>query len=357
MKINLLAPINSLGYGVTGLNVLKSLSDLHSQDVSLNVIGSPSVNNNNDAELVRKCLDKGRFFSYDAPCIKIWHQHDMAQFVGRGKRIGFPIFELDKFNDVEKHQLESLDMIFVCSEWAKKVILENIKISEENVKVIPLGVDSSIFKESSMPVDTPTRFLNCGKWEIRKGHDVLVELFNLAFNEDDNVELFMMCSNPFLKDNETMEWIDLYKNSKLGSKIHIIPYQRTQEEVYNIMSQVHCGIFPSRAEGWNLEVLEMMACGKHIITTDYSAHTEFCNIYNCQLIPISETETAYDGKWFHGQGNWAKFDNQAKIAAIQHMRDIHLLNTQGRLKVNSAGLDTAKQFSWHNTGRKILDVI
>jgi glycosyltransferase involved in cell wall biosynthesis len=236
MNINVVAPINQLGYGITGLNVVKTLNQ--DNNISLFMIGQPQVTNQEDADIISECIKNAHFFDSNAPCIKIWHQHDMAQFAGRGQRIGFPIFELDKFNDIEKHQLESLDIIFVCSEWAKNVVLDNIKVTDSKIKIIPLGVDSSIFKPSEMPKDCPTRFFNCGKWEIRKGHDKLVDIFNSAFNENDNVELFMMCENPFCTEQEQKEWINLYKNSKLGSKIHIIPRQNTQEEVYNIRDDV-----------------------------------------------------------------------------------------------------------------------
>lgn len=355
MNINVLSPINQLGYGITGLNVVKALSQ--ENNVSLFMIGQPQVTNQADADTISKCIKNAAFFDVDAPCIKIWHQHDMAQFAGRGKRIGFPIFELDKFNDMEKHQLSTLDSIFVCSEWAKTVILNNINISPESIYVIPLGVDSSIFKPSEIQKGNPTRFFNCGKWEIRKGHDKLIDIFNSAFNENDNVELFMMCENPFCTEQEQQEWINLYKNSKLGSKIHIIPRQDTQQEVYNIMQQMHCGIFPARAEGWNLELLEMMACGKYVITTDYSAHTEFCNSNNSLLIPVKETEMAYDGKWFHGQGSWARLDDNAIGHAIKHMSYIHNLNMSDNLSINEAGIKTSQEFSWKNTGRKILNAL
>lgn len=355
MNINVVAPINQLGYGITGLNIVKALS--LDNNISLFVIGQPQVTNQEDANIISQCIKNSHFFDVDAPCIKIWHQHDMAQLAGRGTRIGFPIFELDKFNDVEKHQLQSLDKIFVCSEWAKKIILNNTNLKNSNVTIIPLGVDSSIFEASKMSTNVPTRFFNCGKWEIRKGHDVLVNIFNDAFNEDDDVELLMMCENPFCTEQEQNEWINLYKKSKLGSKIHIIPRQNTQQEVYNIMSQTHCGIFPARAEGWNLELLEMMACGKHVIATDYSAHTEFCNSNNTLLIPIKETETAYDGKWFHGQGNWAKIDNDAIECTIEHMRKVHTLNKNNQLSINEHGVQTAQKFTWVNSGRNILNVI
>lgn len=353
--INLLTPINQLGYGITGLNVTKSLSKL--TDVSLWCIGQPQVTSEEDANILRSCIVRGQLADFNAPCIKIWHQNDMTQFVGKGKRIGFPIFELDKFNEIEKHHLNSLDSIFVCSEWAKNIVIDQINISKDSVHVIPLGVDLSIFQPCELPETKTTRFYNCGKWEIRKGHDALVNIFNKAFDSSDDVELIMMCENPFYTETEQKEWINLYKESKLGDKITIIPRQPTQKEVYNIMKQCHCGIFPSRAEGWNLELLEMMAIGRHVITTNYSAHTEFCTSANSYLAPVNETEIAYDGKWFHGQGNWAKLDNNAIEYMIESMRKVYTLHKTESLHKNTNGIETAQNFTWENSARKIIDVI
>ena len=350
--INIVSPINQLGYGITGLNVVKSLSQI--TDVALFCVGSPNVTNRFDASIIQKSLDNAKYIDFDAPCIKIWHQNDMTQFAGRGKRIGFPIFELDKFNDLEKHHLNSLDQIFVCSSWAKNVISNNIDIDVDNIKVIPLGIDNTIFKPSDMPKSDKTIFFNCGKWEIRKGHDILVDLFNMAFDQNDNVELWMMCENPFLTEEEQSIWHNLYLKSKLGNKIRIISRKGSQEEVYNIMSNTHCGIFPSRAEGWNLELLEMMGCGKQVITTYYSAHTEFCNVENSYAVPINNYELAKDGKWFHGQGNWAKIGNEQKIQMIKHMRYIHNCRQNNNLLINQAGIETAKVYSWDNTAREII---
>jgi glycosyltransferase involved in cell wall biosynthesis len=350
--INIVSPINQLGYGITSLNIVKSLSKITS--VSLWPIGQPQVTNQEDANIISNAIKNGQFTKFDAPCIKIWHQNDMTQFVGFGKRIGFPIFELDKFNDLEKHHLNSLDKIFVCSEWAKTVIVNETILDDKNVHVIPLGVNTDIFKPSPYPNTKTTRFFNCGKWEIRKGHDILVELFNEAFETQDDVELILMCDNPFYSKEDQEKWEKLYLNSKLGDKIRIIPRQSTQEEVYSIMAQTHCGVFPSRAEGWNLELLEMMACGKHVITTEYAAHTEFCNSNNAHLTKISSHELANDGKWFYGQGNWAKIGPQEKASMIEHMRLIHNMHKNNALSINTHGIDTANTFTWNNSARKIL---
>lgn len=351
--INIISPINQLGYGVASLNIVKHTSKI--TDVAFWPIGQIQVTNQEDFDSIQYCIENSKKPDFDAPCIRIWHQNDMSQFVGRGKKIGFPIFELDKFNDIEKHHLSSLDKIFVCSDWAKQVILENIEITSDNVSVIPLGVDSNIFKpQSTYASKDKTIFFNCGKWEIRKGHDILAEVFNKAFEKHDNVELWMMCENPFLSKEEEAYWKNLYLNSKLGEKIKILPRLATQNDVYNVMKNAHCGIFPSRAEGWNLELLEMLSCGKHVITTKYSAHTEFCNKENAHLLEIKEKEVAYDGKWFHGQGSWAKIGTEEKNNLIEIMRSLHTKNINGELDTNNNGISTAKEYSWENTARKIM---
>jgi glycosyltransferase involved in cell wall biosynthesis len=347
--INIIAPINQLGYGIASLNIVKALSKI--EDVSLWPIGQPQVTNEEDAKVIRECIDASKYPDFNAPCIRIWHQHDMSQFVGRGERIGFPIFELDKFSDLEKHHLANLNKVFVCSSWAKEVVREQLNI--DSVSVIPLGVDTSVFKPSKIKDGEDTVFLNCGKWEVRKGHDILVDIFNQTFDVSDKVQLWLLPTNPFLSEEEKTAWHNKYCQSKLGSKIRILPRFNTQEEVYSVMQKVHCGIFPSKAEGWNLELLELMACGKPVITTNYSAHTEFCNRDNALLVDIKETELAYDNKWFFGQGNWAKISKEQIDQFSDYMKQVHNANMSGSLTVNTAGIETAQKFSWNNTAEII----
>lgn len=356
--MNIIAPINQLGYGITGLNIVKSLYQ-SGHRVALWCLGQPQVTNQNDADIISEVLKNAQLFNYTDPCVRIWHQHDMSQFVGKGTRIGFPIFELNTFSDIEKHHLNSLDKLFVCSKWAKNVAIQNLTISSDNIHVIPLGVDISIF--NTQPSSAPnissdkTIFFNCGKWEIRKGHDVIPEIFSRAFNKDDNVELWMMCGNPFLKESEQLAWENLYKSSKLGNKIRFISRVQTQEEVYNIMNMTDCGLFPARAEGWNLELLEMMACGKHVITTNYSAHTEFCTDKNSHLIEINQYEVAYDGKWFFGdKGDWASLSDDQINQAAEYCRSIHRLKQETESIVNLPGIETANNFTWKNSASEIL---
>lgn len=353
MNINIIGPINQLGYGITVLNIVKSLSV--NNRVSLFPIGQPQVTNQKDADIISNCIENSKFFDYEAPCIRIWHQHDMSQFVGRGTHIGLPIFELDTLNDLERHHLSYPKKIFVCSHWAKEVLINN-NIKQE-IQVVPLGVDKNIFQPCEITNRDKTIFFNCGKWEIRKGHDILPIIFNKAFDENDKVELWMMNSNPFLSDQETKEWQRKYTNTKLGNKIRFISKKNTQQELFDIMSQVDCGIFPSRGEGWNLELLELMACGKHVITTNYAAHTEFCNKNNSFLVNITSLEKAFDNKWFFNQGNWANIGEDQIEQFVYFMNHVHNQRQNSRLSVNINGIETSNEFTWANTSNKIQEYV
>ncbi len=354
--INLMAPINQLGYGVASLNILKALQE--KTEVALFPIAQPQVTNQADADAVRRGIEAANTFDSNAPCIKIWHQNQMAERIGSGKFIGFPIFELDTFNSLEKHHLNSCEHLFVCSEWAKRVCLNNLRFGEHRIHVVPLGVDTRVFVGDALQVlpdsrPSSTVFFNCGKWEVRKGHDILIDAFKKAFPGDEDVQLWMMCQNPFNSPNEDKYWHDKYDDPR----VKILPRVESQEEVYNIMMKTDCGVFPARAEGWNLEALEMMACGKQVIITDFSAHTEFCTKENSMLVTIDDREIAYDGKWFHGQGNWAKIEENQIKQVVQHMRNVHKRVQNHENTFNQAGLETASRFSWSNSAQKIMEAL
>ena len=90
----------------------------------------------------------------------------MSQFVGSGTRAGFPIFELDTFTELEKAHLSQLDSLIVCSDWARKVCLENGVVGDNSrpvISVAPLGVDGQVFKPHLSTRKT-TVFFNCGKF-------------------------------------------------------------------------------------------------------------------------------------------------------------------------------------------------
>lgn len=349
-ELNIQAPINPLGYGTTSYNLILALSKRF--EIALWPIGqiAPPTNSKEAERILKTAIDNQSNFNPQAASLRIWHQFEMAQRIGRGIAVGMPIFELDTFDNREKRHLGSLDRVFVCSEWAKKVVHDQMS-EHVDVRIVPLGVDTDVFKDvPNHGFEDKFVFLNIGKWEIRKGHDVLIEAFNKAFERNDSVELWMMNHNPFLSDVQEKEWHRMYKNSKLGDKVKILPRVQTAEEVATIMAQTQCGVFPARAEGWNLELLEMMAVGRPVIATNYSAHTEFCNEENCRLVSVSKKEEAWDGIWFKGQGNWAALDKGVVDELVYLMQSEYEVGPS----FNRSGVETAKKYTWENSANAVV---
>ena len=203
----------------------------------------------------------------------------------------------------------------------------------------------------------PTVFVNIGKWERRKGHDFLAESFSNAFTPRDNVILKLLSQNYTFKQKINDEWAQRFLLSPMGSRVQLVPRLRTQGAVAEMIAGCDCGVFPSRAEGWNLGLLECMSVGLNVIATDYSAHTEFVSEANCRVVHVDETEAAHDGFWFHGQGNWGKLGASQMEQMVHHLREVHRLKQEGALVRNDAGIATAKAFSWRRTAESLLQAV
>jgi glycosyltransferase involved in cell wall biosynthesis len=345
-NINMVCPIGYTGYGITSLNILKEL--YHKCDITLFNIGDiGGVNFTDELSLIESCVKKQPFYGNESTILKIWHQHDLSMRPGKGKYCVFPFFELDTLSNLEIHQLNSTDLIFTASAWSKNVLHNNGIIKP--IIICPLGVDTTIFKPLSIKPHYKYIFFHIGKWEKRKSQDIIIECFNKAFTTDDDVELWFFPYNPFLTESEQDYWLKMVQTCKLSDKIKILPRLQTQYELAKYINMADCGIFVSRAEGWNNEILETMAINKPVIVTNYSAHTEYCNEDNSILINISSTEKAFDNKWFNGQGNWAKIADPEKDDIIENMRMVYKNN----IRLNPKGLQTARLFSWEKTAEII----
>jgi glycosyltransferase involved in cell wall biosynthesis len=193
-----------------------------------------------------------------------------------------------------------------------------------------------------------------GKWEIRKSHDKIAKA--LARFKDRNIKVIIACENPFSSPEENNAWLNMF--SALGDKCLVARRCALHEDFAQLYNQVDCLISPSRAEGWNLPVLEAMACGKHVITTNYSAHTQFCIKDNSRLIEIDNVEPAFDGKFFNGTGgNWASFEDSQFEQLCNHIDSVILEKESGSLNINNNGIKTAEIFSWINTSNKIMEAV
>lgn len=331
--INLVAPINQLSYGYVSSEILYN----YPTKCRLHTIG-----NIHPSKKYEKIVSESLAISHPyelGPSLRIFHEFDLALHAGF-PRLSYSFFELDRVSSMSLSHLRYQHRVIVPTKWAASV-LDKQNITSE---VVPLGVAEE-FQPCSQP-ESP-RFAVIGKFEVRKGHDILPELFAKALPND--AELWCFTDNPFCDKVETEQWRNKFRE-QLGSRVSFFP---RQESIVSYLEKCHAGIFISRGEGWNLGCLEMMAMGKHVIATNYSGHTEYCTSKNAYLIDVDELETAYDGKWFFGQGKWASIKDKQKDQIIDAIRDSY--NNYSR--INYDGIETGKRYTFKSCAEQINDVV
>jgi len=359
MNLNVFAPVtNCTSYGLVSINLLRHLKDNY--DITLFTTGQVTVDDEQDKYWLKTCIDRQEDIDQTAPYIRIYHQFDLASRIGRGFFVGFPIFELTHFNKRELGHLKTPDILVVASHWAKEIIKNELGIE---AKVVPLGVDTNIFDykrpipENLKPTKPTCIFLNIGKWEYRKGHDFLINCFVKAFNHSDSVELWLCPHNFFINKQQEQEWLGKYR-CKLSDKIKIFPRLTTQLEVADLISACTAMVQPSRAEGFDLPLIEGLSMKKWAIATNYAAHTEFCTPENSMLINVDKLELARDDTFFReGTGEWAHLGKSQEEQTINYMREIYDRFHSTGLTPNEAGRKTAEKFSWKNSAEKLKMVL
>lgn len=344
MSINLNAGPNTTGYGCVATNILHQL-ELLGAEPCLFPIGEPDLETQELLLTYNKAFSRQSHYSSKNPGLRIWHQFSMAERYSSKLNAGLTFFELDTLKNNEINHLNSLDILFVASEWAKQVVDNHCSV---DCRVVPMGVNTEIFRPQKDRPNGSYKFFTTGKTEYRKGHDVLLEAFESAFGPDCDVELHIKWHNPFLSQTDRDAWTRYYKQSSLANKIFFHETDN-QIELAEMIRGCDCGVYPTRAEGFGLGLLEAIACDKHLISTDYSGHVDFCKMANADLVHISEKEKASDGIWFFGDGKWAKWNDQAKSDLIDKMRKAY----KERIYGSPNREEVLKKYNWETTTKEI----
>lgn len=338
---------NATSYGIASINLILALERAGINTQTIPIGHRSDFYQEQD---LTPSLKRGEEFDLYAPHLRIYHQFDLASHNGYGPTFGFPIFETNAFTQQEIHQLNSVHSLFVCSKWAKDVIKENGIV--QNTDIVNLGVDTEVFKPSE-PVDGPFTFFFPGKFEYRKGFDILTEVFEKTLTVNDDFRLVLLPTNIFI-GNGNNEWAESIMKSKLRDKITILSRLEHHSQVSELYRQSDCVVSFSRAEGWNLPLLEALSCGRHVIATNYSAHTEFLTNDNAMLVEMPDREIAIDGVFFDGKkGVWAKHTEQT----INDLADCVRTAYKRGKEINKNGIETAKKFSWDNSAKQIISAL
>lgn len=264
-----------------------------------------------------------------------------------GKKIAYNVWETTRQPDDFFENLKKFDQVWVPSEWQKKCTIEQ-GISSKKVKVVPEGVDGEMFKPLEEPIKNKKfTFLLVGRWDYRKSIKEIIKSFTEVFSEKENVELIISVDNPFASDglNSTEERL---KKFGIKNKNIKILHHMNKNDYVNLLKSVDVFLSCARSEGWNLPLIEAMACGIPATYSNWGAQLEFAENKGIPIDIIGEVPAAVDNNesWIkNAPGNFCEpnfEDLKKKMREIYENYDTYK---------NKALLDSTiirEKFSWKN---------
>lgn len=362
--VNFYAPINSLGYGVHTYNFMRALDKS-----GMNLALFPMSNNMEFSDLlIEKWLNNAKAFSKDDLGVMIFHEQYMNKFYGR-KRIGFPVFELDLLKeDIEK--LKTLDVILQTSTYFKDYLNS---LGFNNVYVVPEGYSANISKtnfedKKELLKSRGVVFSHVGKFESRKSSLDILRVFTYALQDiGKNCILIAHMINIFEPNwlniikscLETMAYrVDLETESMISFRnrnLNIIVPKGRLHDISEVYDQSHFGIYLSKAEGWNLPLIESIASGLPCITTNWTGQSEYLKNYPIELIVNKgNSVVANDGRWFFGnRGNWTEPDLSHTKEILKRVASM----PEKYLELRQDCFNAIKDFTWDNSAKVFNNVL
>lgn len=230
------------------------------------------------------------------------------------------------------------------------------------IQVAQYGVDPVQFtpngpRDRLGEADDTFVFLSVFGWSDRKGPDVLVRAFLEEFTADDPVALIIKTYRAANGDFP-MEWYDQLASGVPKArppKVRIISVETTPDQMANLYRGADCFVLPTRGEGVGLPILESMACGVPVITTGWSAHTDFFGPSSGYVIPyrLDRAHPLWYTDLYQPDQLWAEPDSGALQAL---MRRAYTFREEAKAK-GQHGRSVAEQWTWRHSGAQFIQAI
>ena len=197
-----------------------------------------------------------------------------------GPKIAYNVWEstLQPWDFFER--LKDYDEVWVPSKWQRDCMIDQ-GYDPSRIQVVPEGVDSQVFFPESVETleifkDGRFKFLLFGRWDYRKSTKEVIETFLKTFGPEEPVDLIVSIDNPWGESLDgfktTEERLENY--GLLDPRVKILHFP-SREEYIKILKTGHVFVSCARSEGWNLPLIEAMACGTPSIYSNCSGQLEF----------------------------------------------------------------------------------
>nr|WP_257958837.1 glycosyltransferase family 1 protein [Bacillus sp. V3-13] len=227
--------------------------------------------------------------------------------------------------------VKSCDIIFAISDTTKQDAVEQLNINPEKIKVIYGGLCDHFSRENQL-METKWNgtkkpyILYVGGCDYRKNLDRLIEAFAKVNHRLKNKYQLIIAGN-IPEDQRFFIKLNI-KKANVTEDVLFTGFV-SNEELVQLYKGAELFAFPSLYEGFGLPVLEAMACGVPVLTSNTSALKEIAG------------EAAY-------------LVNPKNINEIAQGMEHLLTNTETRNTLVKRGFKRVKQFQWTNVAKRVL---
>ena len=269
-----------------------------------------------------------------------------------GPKIAYNVWESTLQPEGFFNKLLEYDQLWFPSQWQADCTIAQ-GADPNKVKVVPEGVDTKTFYPEDPQttldyVDGRFKFIIFGRWDYRKSTKEMIETFLKEFKPNEPVDLIVSIDNPFSGDNfkTTEERLEHYGFTDERIKLKHFP---SREDYITYMKNGHVFLSCARSEGWNLPLIEAMACGTPAIYSACCAQMEFAKNKGLPVKVIGE-KPALDANYNHFNtvvGNYYEpdFGDLARV-----MRDSFENYTDHKKRALEEAKLIHRDFNWDRIG-------
>jgi autotransporter strand-loop-strand O-heptosyltransferase len=270
-----------------------------------------------------------------------------------GPKIAYNVWESTLQPEHFFNKLKEYDQIWVPSQWQAECTIAQ-GMPADKVKVVPEGVDVNTFYPEDPKtvldyVDGRFKFILFGRWDYRKSTKEIIETFLKEFKPEEPVDLIVSIDNPFSGDGHktTEDRLQAYGFTDERIKIKHFP---SREDYITYIKNGHVFLSCARSEGWNLPLIEAMACGTPAIYSACCAQMEFAKGKGLPVKVLGE-RPALDANYNHFNsvvGNYYEpdFEDLARV-----MRDAFKNYTDHKKRAVYEAKLIHRDFNWERIGK------
>jgi glycosyltransferase involved in cell wall biosynthesis len=163
-------------------------------------------------------------------------------------------------------------------------------VTSDRISIVPHGIDPMVFRPGGLrrelATDKTFRFLFVGGVSLRKGTDLLLTAYRQAFSAADDVCLVLKdhSDDLFYRDDHARGLIHELRADPDAPEILHLDEFLPEADLASLYRSCDIAVFPYRAEGFCMPILEAMGCGTPAIVPEFGACLDFCSAETSYLI-------------------------------------------------------------------------